>query len=64
MYFQTWDRLAEYVKEVEICPGEEDVEMTPDEEKLSKSEEDNVERNSSDYVTPQRKFLIRFRVDL
>jgi hypothetical protein len=46
------------VKEVEICPGDEDVEMTPDEEKLSKSEEDNVERNSSDYVTPQRKSLV------
>lgn len=32
--------------------------MSPDEEKLSKSQEDSADRNSSDYVTPQRKWLM------
>lgn len=32
LYFQTWDKLADYVKEVEICPGN-DVEMSNEEEK-------------------------------
>jgi hypothetical protein len=33
LYFQTCDKLANYIKEVEICPGDLDAEMSNEEEK-------------------------------
>jgi hypothetical protein len=59
VYFQSCNKLADYIKEVEICTGQQDVEMSPEADPSSsdnKEQREDTDQDMEDFVTPESKW--------
>lgn len=60
VYFKSWDKLTHFINHIEICPGDNDVDMSPEEESKgpnSNSNNNSAENDMNDFETPQSMFF-------
>lgn len=61
VYFKSCDKLAHFINHIEICAGNHDVEMSPEEESKgphSSSNNNSAENDMNDFETPQSMSLL------